>query len=107
MDIGIVWKKWYNFSRNQTFDTIINICCILSILILTADDPLANQETDLAKFSRILDVIVTLVFFIEAIVKIIALGFVETSLKGMRAYLKNGWNIIDFLVLITTVFYLR
>jgi hypothetical protein len=45
----------------------------------------------------------------EAIVKIIALGFLNTSLKGvgMRAYLKNVWNAIDFFVLITSIFYLR
>ena len=38
-------------------------------------------------------------FFIEALIKIIALGFVLH--KG--AYLRDTWNIIDFFIVITSI----
>ena len=83
------------------------MCVIISIFILTIDDPLADPDHGVLQFIRMIDVLVTSVFFIEALVKIIALGFFSSSLKGLKPYTKNAWNVIDFLVLITTVFYLR
>jgi len=39
------------------------------------------------------------IFLIESILKIMALGLV----CGRKAYLKSGWNILDFLVVVTGV----
>lgn len=66
------------------------------------DDPNSLEQIVL----RCVDLAVTFVFFIEAIIKILALGFFTTSLKGgnQRAYVQNFWNVLDFAVLITTIF---
>ena len=39
------------------------------------------------------------IFVLEAIFKIIALGFVF----GKRAYLKNSWNVLDFTIVVLSV----
>lgn len=49
-----------------------------------------------------IDLCLTIIFFFEAIIKIFALGFVKTSLRG-RAYLQNAWNVLDFIILIITI----
>ena len=38
-------------------------------------------------------------FTLEAIIKIIALGFIF----GKRTYLRDPWNVIDFLIVVTAV----
>ena len=40
-----------------------------------------------------------IVFFIECVVKVIALGFIF----GENAYLKESWNILDFIVVVSSV----
>ena len=40
--------------------------------------------------------IFSLIFTIEAIIKIFALGF----LNGHNTYLKNPWNVLDFIIVI-------
>jgi hypothetical protein len=40
-----------------------------------------------------------LLFTIEAVIKITALGF----LFGNQTYLKSGWNIIDFIMVLTGI----
>ena len=39
------------------------------------------------------------IFTVEAILKILALGL----LCGNKAYLKSGWNLIDFVVVVTGI----
>ena len=43
--------------------------------------------------------IFTWLFFTEAIVKIIAMGFVVTR----NSYLRDGWNIVDFVIAVSGV----
>lgn len=108
MNIAIEKKKWYQVNAHQVFEFIVNICVVISILILIVDNPLSNPYSYSHLVMRSVDMTVTLVFFAEAIIKIIALGFVKTSYKcqGINAYIFNIWNIIDFLVLFTTMVYI-
>ena len=51
-----------------------------------------------------MDAAFTLLFVIEAIIKILAFGFINTSLKGnVKPYLFVGWNILDLFVVITSM----
>jgi hypothetical protein len=43
----------------------------------------------------------TVIFFIEMMIKIIALGFV---MNGEYSYLKNNWNKLDFLIVMASIF---
>lgn len=46
------------------------------------------------------DFVLTVFFFIEALFKIIAYGFL---LNGENSYMRNGWNIMDFIIVIFSV----
>ncbi len=48
---------------------------------------------------NIANIIFTFIFTVEAVMKIIALGFIE----GKDAYLKDGWNIIDFSLVLASL----
>ena len=105
-DINIQWNKWYHFTVYQFNFFIVQLCVLISILVLILDDPLDDPYSSKKIVLRCIDLAVTLVFIIEAFIKIMALGFVKTSLRGgnQRAYLQNFWNVLDFVVLITTIF---
>ena len=47
-----------------------------------------------------INVITTACFVIEALMKIIAQGFV---LNHAGSYLRDGWNVIDFIVVLTSL----
>jgi voltage-dependent calcium channel L type alpha-1D len=53
---------------------------------------------------KILDLVCTLIFILEAILKIISLGFVVTSLENQSAYLNQMWNITDFFIIVMALF---
>ena len=42
----------------------------------------------------------TLIFFVELILKIIALGFI---INGEKSYMLDGWNVLDFLIVLSSV----
>ncbi len=43
---------------------------------------------------------ISIIFFLECIIKIIAMGFYT----GKKTYIKNGWNKLDFIVVATGQF---
>lgn len=59
-----------------------------------------NPEGDLTKNLDKIDRFITIVFIVEAICRIIALGFINSSLPQRKAYIKSGGNQIDFFVCI-------
>jgi len=83
----LVLKKW--------FDVFILIVILLSCIVLATSDP---QEDDGPVLYGI-NLAITVIFAFEAGLKIFAFGFVMH--KG--AYLRDSWNILDFVVLIVSV----
>lgn len=67
------------------------------------DNPLNDPNGNIDKALTIIDFISTSVFGIEAVMKIMAFGFV---LNGPTCYLRNYWNILDFIVLVMTVIFI-
>ncbi len=86
--------------ESKPFDMIILFLIAFSSILLALDNPLNDPESDLTKFLHYADIILTSLFAFESITKIIAYGFLFN--KDI-AYMKNGWNIIDFLVLIISI----
>ena len=73
------------------------------------DSPLNDPDTTYSKTLVVLDMIFSAIFTIEAIMKIIAFGFLWNQYQGVAAYLRNGWNILDFTVVLvsfTDIYYL-
>ena len=53
---------------------------------------------------RYLDIFFTLIFTVEVIIKVVALGFCSTSLKGKdrKGYLQDPWNVLDLIVVLNS-----
>ena len=78
------------------FDNLIMLFIILNSIGMANydyldDDALKNQILD-AIFN-----VFSLIFTLEAVIKIIALGFVF----GKNTYLRDPWNVIDFFIVVT------
>jgi len=74
------------------------LCILVNSISLAIYD---YQDRDAkGRHNQILDflgLIFTVVFLIEAIFKILAMGFVVHR----YSYLRDGWNVVDFFIVIT------
>jgi voltage-dependent calcium channel L type alpha-1D len=50
-----------------------------------------------------LDYVFTFLFLIEAVLKIVALGFIHNSFPGISPYILNAWNALDFFVVVSSL----
>jgi len=66
------------------------------------DNPLHNPNSDFQTVVSIIDSIFTVLFLIEALIKIVALGFFYNHLHPVKPYFFNGWNVLDFLVVVAS-----
>lgn len=76
------------------------IVTIISSIQLGVDNPLNDPENLFPKVILIIDYVLTTIFAIEAILKIIANGL---ALSGVRSYFRDVTNILDFFLVIITV----
>ena len=65
---------------------------IILVLANPNDDPSGNKHKRL----NVLEELISQIFFIEALLRILALGFWTTSLPGRKPYFESGTNKIDF-----------
>ena len=63
--------------------------------MLALDNPINDPKSALVEFLTISDIVLSSIFALEALLKIIAYGFI---FNRNIAYLKNGWNLMDFIV---------
>jgi hypothetical protein len=82
-------------SRKE-FDHSILLCIILSSVTLAIDSPLNDPHTTLSKALVIFDWIMTIIFTIEMILKIIGFGLWGHD----DAYITNGWKLLDGIIVI-------
>ena len=72
----------------------------VSTVILAMDSPLIDPEGKKAKVLFYMDIAVTSVFILEVVLKSIAFGFL---FSGSKSYLRNHWNVLDFLIILLSV----
>jgi len=77
--------------KHQYFENFILIIIIWNTIMLTLDDPTNNNSTYV---TLLIDDIFLWTYFIECLLKILGLGF----LFNEGAYLRDGWNILDFTI---------
>lgn len=91
----------------KIFEGIIMTLIFISSITLVIDNPRQDPYSDKIIFIGYLDNCFTVLFTIEALVKIFALGFLFTNQiikdKGMTAYIRNPWNILDFIVVVSAI----
>ena len=101
------WCMWT--SESPWFDNFILAAIVANALILCQMEPLKLEGrgcTGVDSASRggnnIIDdteLVFTTIFTLEAIIKIIAMGF----LLDDTSYLKDGWNVLDFTVVVVSL----
>ena len=86
--------------NNPRFEQAIIGLIIVSSVVLALDEPRISDASTLKKVLNILDFIFVYCFLIECIIKVIVLGFIFN--KG--SYLRNRWNMMDFVIVIVGLF---
>ena len=77
--------------RSWWFDQVVVVAILVNCVVLAMFDPLdTRDETWQNQIGNILEWPFTVVFTLELVIKIIAMG-----LLGKRSYLADGWNWID------------
>ena len=91
-------------SSRSSFDSFILCCIILNTISMACvdyryvDDSYEPVSTDSWRnyIIEIAENFFMAIFVAECLIKIIALGLI----RGPRAYLKNSWNVFDFIIVI-------
>ena len=86
--------------RSHAFDNFILLLIAIQSVLLAMDNPLNDPKSTLVKILTYSDIVLSSIFAFEALLKIIAYGLI---FNRSGSYLKNGWNFIDFLVVIISI----
>ncbi|KAJ9469642.1 Muscle calcium channel subunit alpha-1 [Diplonema papillatum] len=99
------WSGWrnacrYHVLKNPWFERIWLLVIITNCVVLAVEDPTDHDcVTSLCGFTTTASDVFTLLFTVECAIKISGLGF-----YGPRgAYLKDEWNILDFVIVVSGV----
>jgi hypothetical protein len=89
----------FKIASHPKFDNTILVLIIISSVLMAADNPLWNPNSPQNKAFWVMDVIFTIVFTCELLVKVIALGFIMHD----GSYMRSGWNNLDFVIVIVSI----
>ena len=82
-------------SANTKFEFGLTCLIIASSVTLSLDDPLGNPTSTMAQVLLIANILFTLVFSAEFLVKVIA--------QGPQRYFKDSWNVLDFATVVASI----
>jgi hypothetical protein len=82
----------------KMFDDTVLFLIIMSSIMLVIDNPLLDPKSEFMQILGVVDLCFTVLFFIEAMIKIIAKGFLYNSLGPVSPYLNSYWNMLDAFV---------
>ena len=82
------------------FEWFIIFLILVSTVTLAFEHPLENPESDKVHILGQIDLVMTSIFCLEALMKIISLGFL---FNGSKSYLFDSWNILDFMIVTFSV----
>jgi hypothetical protein len=98
-----VEKEHHVESWHKHFDNAVLVLIILSSVTLAVDNPLDDPNSKLKIALTFIDIFFTVLFILEALIKIIAKGLIVSNLP-IKPYLRNSWNILDaFVVIVSSV----
>ena len=73
---------------------------MIASVLLAAETPLDDPDSTQIYVLYNIDIVMTCIFFIEVLMKIIAFGFL---FNGRASYMRLGWNIMDILIVIISI----
>lgn len=97
---GRIYKRHH---PSKIFENIVLGLIIVSSVTLVVDNPLNDPNGKVQVILGYIDYFFTLLFFIEAMIKIIAKGLLFNNLKNINPYLRDSWNILDLFVVVAAV----
>ena len=74
-----------------------------SSVLLMVDNPLNDPESIEMKIIAKLDICLTVLFFIEAMIKVIAKGFFKNNMGPIQPYMASNWNKLDAFVVFSSL----
>ena len=88
-------------AESKVLDGVILGFIVISCVTLALETPLGDPESEMTDILYFIDLLVTFAYTFEMLVKISAWGFV---CAGKDSYIRDPWNIIDFLVVAIYLF---
>ena len=85
----------YRLITSQAFENIILVVILASTVQLALENPLNDPQGTLYKSLVLIDMITTVIFGVEMVLKIVAFGLL---FSGENAYLRNPTNLLDFFI---------
>ena len=82
-----------NLVANSYFAGFIYHMIALNSLFLALDEPALEDEYQKDTLKTMLNLI-SIIFVAECVIKVIVMGFYQ----GQKTYLKDPWNILDFMI---------
>ena len=80
---------------------------IISSITLVIDNPLSDPDSASIVTVGYIDNCFTVSFTIEALIKVIAMGFLFNNQvlrdRGLTPYIRNPWNMLDFIVVLASI----
>lgn len=92
-------KKLKEWTTSNFFDNSVIGLIIFGAIILAVDSPMLDPNSLLKKIIYYIDLVLNIFFSVECILKILSDGFIYNSRKD-KAYIRDSWNIMDFVVVI-------
>ena len=102
VDGKVVCDKNYKL-YSRIFEYSIISCILISCVILSIQTPIDDPDTPLSTTLAYIDLLLTFVFLIEAILKMLAFGCLWNHFSGIKPYIFNVWNLLDFAVVILSL----
>ena len=82
------------------FDWTILVFIVITTVCLTMEGPLLDRNDITIKVLVQIDYVMTVIFFLEMVVKIVAMGFL---FNGKGSYLHDGWCMLDFVIVMISL----
>jgi hypothetical protein len=87
-------------SIHKYFEWVILLFITFSTVLLAIERPLDDPKSHKNAILKVIDYVMTTIFAIEMLTKILAVGF---AFNGKTSYIRNGWNILDFIIVSSSV----
>lgn len=87
------------FINHPGFSMFMLMLIAYNTVILILNDALVKPGSFEAKFYETSDLVISIIFAVEALLKIVVFGLIRHE----GAYLRQGWNIIEFVIVVTSI----
>lgn len=74
---------------------------IISAVCMVLESPLSDPNSDLNYYLHQINLGITFIFSVELIIKVIVFGLI---FNGYTSYLRDGWNILDSIIVMVSIF---